>query len=393
MKKQNKHTKKMNKPYTNTADTVVSNTPNITQVNLGTIGKVIVPLEVIKKFDLLHKEWPNKEWGGLLFYNRDESIDISNLKDIQFIVKDFYPMGLGDAGSNEFEYTDITKGIKAVEGLDYQIGLVHSHHTMSAFFSGTDINDLVVNHDKYDYYLSLVVNVAKSYVAKLAFAGTTKVVRTFKENGVIVESSNEESVMFIGDLTVELGIESYDYPEWFINRINELKEAMRKPLYTSYTSSYHTPPKSYNSFDDDYDKDWYQKWDKGYTPKSLNNSKPVETPITYTDKEAEELREQILEVFSAKEVKLSTYKTLYDKLNALIKYWDIVDITYKWVEDVEMVFYAKYKYTKKDLLNRLNELKQYFLTYQGGVIYLPVYYRDKFRKMMDTIIERLQSTN
>ena len=125
MKKQNKHTKKMNKPYTNIADTVVSNTPNITQVNLGTIGKVIVPLEVIKKFDLLHKEWPNKEWGGLLFYNRDESIDISNLKDIQFIVKDFYPMGLGDAGSNEFEYTDITKGIKAVEGLDYQIGLVH----------------------------------------------------------------------------------------------------------------------------------------------------------------------------------------------------------------------------------------------------------------------------
>ena len=68
-------------------------------------------------------------------------------------------MGLGDAGSNEFEYTDITKGIKAVEGLDYQIGLVHSHHTISAFFSGTDINDLVVNHDKYDYYLSLVVNV------------------------------------------------------------------------------------------------------------------------------------------------------------------------------------------------------------------------------------------
>ena len=58
-----------------------------------------------------------------------------------------------------------------------------------------------------------------------------------------------------------------------------------------------------------------------------------------------------------------------------------------------MVFYAKYKYTKKDLLNRLNELKQYFLTYQGGIIYLPVYYRDKFRKMMDTIIERLQSTN
>lgn len=125
MKKQSKRAKKMDKPNTSTVGTNVINNPSINQVNLGTIGKVIVPLEVIKKFDLLHKEWPNKEWGGLLFYNRDESIDISNLKDIQFIVKDFYPMGLGDAGSNEFEYTDITKGIKAVEGLDYQIGLVH----------------------------------------------------------------------------------------------------------------------------------------------------------------------------------------------------------------------------------------------------------------------------
>ena len=64
-----------------------------------------------------------------------------------------------------------------------------------AFFSGTDINDLVVNHDKYDYYLSLVVNVAKSYVAKLAFAGTTKVIRTFKENGVIVEPKSINSLV------------------------------------------------------------------------------------------------------------------------------------------------------------------------------------------------------
>lgn len=264
---------------------------------------------------------------------------------------------------------------------------------MSAFFSGTDINDLVVNHDKYDYYLSLVVNVAKSYVAKLAFAGTTKVIRTFKENGVIVESSNEESVMFVGDLTVELGVESYDYPEWFINRINELKEAMKKPLYPSYTSNTYTPPKSYNSFEDDYDKDWYQRWNIGYTPKSANNAKTTEDHITYTAKEIEEFKEQILEIFSAEEVKLDTYKTLYDKLNALIKYWDIVDITYKWVEEVEMAFYAEYKYNRKEFIDRLNKLKQYFLTYQGGVIFLPVHQRDKFKKMMDTIITILQSTN
>ena len=394
MKKQNKRTKKMDKtqenlfiPYTDKS--------SINQVNLGTIGKVIVPLEVIKKFDLLHKEWPNKEWGGLLFYNRNESIELSSLKDIEFIVKDFYPMGLGDAGSNEFEYTDITKGIKAVQGLDYQIGLVHSHHNISAFFSSTDINDLVVNHDKYDYYLSLVVNVAKSYVAKLAFSGTTKVIRTFKENGSLIEYVSEEPTMFIGDLTVELGIESYNYPEWFINRINELKEAMKKPLYTLHTSNPYTPmkPKNYNSFDDD--NDWYAKWNNPYTSKSNNNTIGfTNNTTTYTAKEVEELKNQILEVLSAPEESATlNAKTFDGKLNALVKYWDVQDITFKWVEDVQVVFYTKFKYSKSELKERINKLKQYFLSYQGGSIYLQVYNREKFKNIMDKIIEILQTTN
>lgn len=57
--------------------------------------------------------------------------------------------------------------------MNYRCGLIHSHHTMAAFFSGTDTEEL---HEKAEngLYLSLIVNNHMEPVAKICWVGETE---------------------------------------------------------------------------------------------------------------------------------------------------------------------------------------------------------------------------
>ena len=130
--------------------------------------KVIITKDVAIQINYLHNLYPDKEWSGILFY--EESNKTTNINELVLTCKGVWPMNVGSAAYTSFNTDDSI--IDANElfnpNLDLKLGLIHTHVGMSAFFSGTDLDELKQNCNLFDYYLSLVVNQKCDAVAKIA---------------------------------------------------------------------------------------------------------------------------------------------------------------------------------------------------------------------------------
>jgi len=93
------------------------------------------------------------------------------------VVKDIFPMNIGSSVYTEYEFNKdfIKYRMENPESLDWELGHVHSHNTMSAFFSNTDTDELKNNAENHNYYLSLIVNNAFNPTAKIGFIGEEEV--------------------------------------------------------------------------------------------------------------------------------------------------------------------------------------------------------------------------
>ena len=102
----------------------------------------------------------------MLFYKvRDLNKDMS-LFEID--VTDFYPMSVDTAGHTDFEYeANYVQYMITNNLLEHDKGLIHSHNTMSVFFSGEDMSELQDNTPNHTFYLSLIVNNRFDVMAKL----------------------------------------------------------------------------------------------------------------------------------------------------------------------------------------------------------------------------------
>ena len=133
-------------------------------------GKLIVTKEVKKKIDQLHSEIGNTEWCGFIFYEKIAG-SISDPDTYVAKTTDVYLMGIGTHSYTESENhsDDILNMVDRVPAyMENRYGLIHTHHTMDTFFSGTDIQELHDNAANYSYYLSLIVNFKEDYSAKIA---------------------------------------------------------------------------------------------------------------------------------------------------------------------------------------------------------------------------------
>ncbi len=209
-------------------------------------SKIIIPNNVKRQIDYLHSTYPDKEWSGILIYTISQG-NFYNLNDFVCEVRGIYPMDLGKASYTEFEYNkaivevyDIFESeelpIEAIE-----TGMIHSHHNMKAYFSGTDMDELKTNARKHNYYLSLVVNVDEEYAAKIAFPSKVAIKEThsiLNKQGQFIEipkERNSESLLAI-DLDIEIQ-ESVSLDTWFKERISELKKVPASPgFYGKYAT-------------------------------------------------------------------------------------------------------------------------------------------------------------
>ena len=202
--------------------------------------KLIIPDLVQRKIREWCYHFPTKEWSGTLFYTVEGSFEDNSLV---ITCKDIYVSDIGSATYTEFDHNADIVAYQAMNDLlDCYTGLIHSHNQMTTFFSGTDRNTLIEEGMDMPHFLSLIVNNAGVYTAKITrrvSLQTSKI--TYPTFGGESKSEEVESTIneYIEAFPLEIDIqEDTSIKDEVTQRIKEIeaeKTAVRRANFSSYT--------------------------------------------------------------------------------------------------------------------------------------------------------------
>lgn len=152
-----------------------------------------MPEKVEEKIRYLLRKFPHTEWSGVLFYKHTGSFENGNL---EIHCEDIYPMDLGNATFTQFKMDESVTSYIAdnIDLFDCDLGLVHSHHTMSTTFSGTDTDTLREEGNDRNCFVSLIVNHAGTYSAAITRKIQTSTEVTTKSLGTSYEFFGEGTI-------------------------------------------------------------------------------------------------------------------------------------------------------------------------------------------------------
>lgn len=234
-------------------NTAIVNSTRPRDYKLNGRGKVIITEDLSAQIDALHAAHPGNEWSGVLVI---EPINDNITKPDEVILKALavYPMDFGSPGYTEYTLDEeVLKIYEAFPDADpalheqprLKFAQIHTHHGMSAFFSGVDESELRTNAGKYDYYLSLIVNLSGNYVAKVAFPAEIPQAVSYKDKKTKEVKTIERpplEVLAMFDVDVEFERTPRPLDTWFTDKLNELKRSPKKHYtineHASSTSSY-----------------------------------------------------------------------------------------------------------------------------------------------------------
>lgn len=134
----------------------------------------------------LHSTCGHTEWSGLIFYSMDKNPIVSS--DINIKILHFHLFDIGTPGYTEFKIDARIVDVydKYPELIDCKIGILHTHHAMKAFFSGTDQNTLHELAPQFDFLLSVIVNLDGDVRAKLCYLTEEE----YTKNSIIKYTNN-----------------------------------------------------------------------------------------------------------------------------------------------------------------------------------------------------------
>jgi len=223
-------------------------------VTLKQEGLVVIPQKVSDKINYLCTKIGHTEWSGVLFYKVMKG-DLKKIENLELELTDIYLQDIGSSVSTEFindvDLLDIYEQYEELE--DCRIGSIHSHHSMGAYHSATDISDMEDNCKVYNSYLSIVVNNAGDKVAKIGVPMkkqvSGEVTTTFQiqdEHNKPIYLQNQssdmkeeaEATLFI-NMKIEEEIVEVPFDEPFIKRVDEKLKESRKPKTTTYSYPSH----------------------------------------------------------------------------------------------------------------------------------------------------------
>ena len=240
-------------------------------------GKLIITHNVKKKIDQMHDRIGNTEWCGFIFYEKVEG-SISQPETYVAKTTDVYMMDIGSHSYTESDNhtDDIVSMVNRIPAyMENRYGLIHTHHTMNAFFSGTDIQELHDNVHLYSYYLSLIVNFDGKWcakIAKLIDVNSSSYTITEEDEDDVVVNVPSKKVMITFDLDIEFE-KSEPYDDVVELRIAEIQERKKKEEEEKKKKqSLFNNPYQTNMFesDDDYYShssfnvynNWYDRYNK-----------------------------------------------------------------------------------------------------------------------------------
>lgn len=241
---------------------------------------LIIPSDVEDKIRYMCEKISNIEWSGILFYDYKGSFENN---DLEIICKDIFVMDIGNSTYTEFNMSPdvISYMTEHPELLDYQTALIHSHHSMTSFFSGTDLSTLQEEGNCRNHFVSLIVNNAGVYTAAI----TRKIVQkknihsdisynTFndKTKKEVKDEEVDNVIILYNELNIIKEKEESSFPELDdrLNYITKEKEEQRKKeqkTVFNISTLPHNFKKTKNStpslplFNDDYYDDYYNFYD------------------------------------------------------------------------------------------------------------------------------------
>ena len=122
----------------------------------------------LKQITWLCRYEPDKEWAGIIYLK--EEGNISDIDNFSLEVVYVHLMIVDNISTFSWDMDDSIIDLyeKHPELETMQMGLIHSHNKMGAYFSSTDEEELMENAGLYNYYTSLIVNNAQQFAAKIA---------------------------------------------------------------------------------------------------------------------------------------------------------------------------------------------------------------------------------
>lgn len=198
--------------------------------------KLVIPSQVQKKIDLMCLKINTIEWSGSLFYDYE-----GTWKDNNLVIKvlDFFLQDIGNAGSTTFEQSpDVVRFRIDNDLLTAQMGLIHSHHNMQSFFSGTDMDTLHKEALDHNHFVSLVVNNKRQYVSAITAVTSSfrtkqvtekKTFTTFNgENDEIIPTTFEETEEVKEVEYVMMPVEIEDYEDSNVELLARIEEVKKE---------------------------------------------------------------------------------------------------------------------------------------------------------------------
>jgi hypothetical protein len=201
-----------------------------------------MPIEVLHQIQYLCKLISKVEWSGALFYTTEGSIEKPGT--FKITLKTILPLDMGSQAYTEYNLDErfmdfIEEDFE--ERCTWKLGHIHSHNSMAVFFSGTDMAELNDNAPAHNFYLSLIVNNAMDFLAKVAFIGEAKkdikqvpyTAKNVQGHDYIIERQDFEvntQKLFIFDCDIYSDLQELSVTEQFINQVAKIMEP--KPVKT-----------------------------------------------------------------------------------------------------------------------------------------------------------------
>jgi hypothetical protein len=308
-----------------------------------------MPIEVLNQIQYLCKLISKVEWSGALFYTTEGSIE--KPETFKVTLKTILPLDMGSQAYTEYSLDNrfidfIEEDFE--ERCTWKLAHIHSHNNMAVFFSGTDMAELNDNAPAHNFYLSLIVNNAMDFLAKIAFIGEAKkdikqipyTAKNVQGLNYVIEKQDFEvntQKLFIFDCDISSPLKPVSVTEQFAAQVAKIMEP--KPVKTfSSQSQLHQGTTFGNK---DWSKNWGNGWSKGSRDQKQINTwnegfKRPHTPTLFedwdlpTDKAIEELAEYDLkaqsiynfakDLFSYSSSPLDEEETVEDILDILAEY-------------------------------------------------------------------------
>lgn len=149
-------------------ETTVQKPKLLDLVKQSSTYKLIVSPELEQKIRYYLDRFPRDEYSGTLFYTVSGSFET---KDLVINAFDFLLQDIGTSGYTEFNQSPDVIGymVEHPELLDEKVyqGLMHSHHMLGAFFSGTDLATLREEGTDRIHFVSLIIDTKGTYQAAI----------------------------------------------------------------------------------------------------------------------------------------------------------------------------------------------------------------------------------